>query len=493
MRHFVLAVPIVMAMSCSAVAQQAPSPDDLEAIGRAATIIREQGASHPLLRDLADQAEAIAGEQRQQSQPLAMPKKGQLTLFVSASMGDEGLKRAFGAASGDPEVTIVFRGALPGETFTQVARRLAVLIEDIDPRPNVAIHPKSFRDHRVASVPTIIEPATGKVIRGTVMAETFRERAEDATETDLGTVGPVSDIVEPDLALLIKERIAEIDVERRAKESVASYWQRAPFIDVPKARERRVRRLDPTVITENDLRDHEGAASRSRRRQDQPARRAALHQPDPDLRRNRSRRASNGRRSHIRPDRTTILITTRIDRDVGWPAWKELHQALGLPVYLLQVQDRRALRPRSDTDHDRSRPRRRDAPDHRGRADRSGEPVMTWRRLILAGLMHLVHARDPSRRPPRRKRTTTTEDAGSVDCPDADGLGASLVNNICWDCIFPIRIAGADISLGDSFVPARAARAPVCVCGNCVGFTVGMWEPARMVELVRGNPHARRL
>ena len=54
------------------------------------------------------------------------------------------------------------------------------------------------------------------------------------------------------------------------------------------------------------------------------------------------------------------------------------------------------------------------------------------------------------------------EGTGSIDCPEADGLGASLVNNICWDCIFPIRIAGADISLGDSFVPARAARTPVC-------------------------------
>ena len=180
MRRGLLVVPIVMVMGFSAIAQQAPSPDDLETIGRAATIFREQGVSHPLLRDLADQAEAIAGDQQPQSRPLAMPKKGQLILFVSASMGNEGLKRAFRAASGDPDVTIVFRGALPGEKFTQVARRLTRLLEDIDPKPNVAIHPKSFRDHRITSVPTMIEPATGNVIRGTVMAKTFRQRAEEA-------------------------------------------------------------------------------------------------------------------------------------------------------------------------------------------------------------------------------------------------------------------------------------------------------------------------
>jgi conjugal transfer pilus assembly protein TraU len=109
---------------------------------------------------------------------------------------------------------------------------------------------------------------------------------------------------------------------------------------------------------------------------------------------------------------------------------------------------------------------------------------MTWRHLILAGLMHLTMLMFVL--PAFAQETDDgAEDTGSVDCPDADGLGASLVNNICWDCIFPIRIAGADISLGDSFVPARAARSPVCLCGNCVGFTVGMWEPARMVELVR--------
>ena len=77
-----------------------------------------------------------------------------------------------------------------------------------------------------------------------------------------------------------------------------------------------------------------------------------------------------------------------------------------------------------------------------------------------------------------------SEEAGGIDCPDADGLGASLVSNICWDCIFPIRIVGVDIQVGDGFVPARAASAPVCICGNCIGYTAGMWEPARMVELV---------
>lgn len=328
---------LVYTMASPAWAQQAQSPEDLEAIGRAATILRQQSGSNPLLNDLASQADAITREQQRQSRPLTMPTKGQLILFASASLGDEGLKRAFRAASGDPDVTIVFRGALPGEKLKQVTRRLADLLDGIDPRPNVAIHPKSFRDHHVTLVPTIVEPATGKMIRGTVRADTFRQRTEEATEIDLGTIGPMSEVIEPDLVELIKERIAEVDVEIRAKESVASYWRRAPFIDVPKAREPRVRRLDPTVTTKNDLRDHEGriiapAGTRINPLAAMPftSRLLIFDGTDIDER--------QWAVDHIREDRKTILITTRIDRDLGWPAWKDLHQSLGLPVYLLQAK-----------------------------------------------------------------------------------------------------------------------------------------------------------
>ncbi|NJO39076.1 MAG: hypothetical protein HC871_17605, partial [Rhizobiales bacterium] len=40
-----------------ALAQPTPSIDDLEAIGEAAAILREQGRASPVLRDLANQAE----------------------------------------------------------------------------------------------------------------------------------------------------------------------------------------------------------------------------------------------------------------------------------------------------------------------------------------------------------------------------------------------------------------------------------------------------
>ncbi len=328
---------LLLLVTTPAWAEPAPSADDLAAIGRAADILREQGGSNPLLRELAHQADEIANGQLPQSQALFMPKKGKVILFLSASLGDEALKQAFAAASGDPDVTIVFRGMLPGEKLSDVMKRLGALFKDIESRPNIALNPKSFRDHRVTFVPTLVEPATGKRISGTILAKTFLDRAGQTTAFDLGRIGPVSEIIEPDLAEEIKARVAAVDVETRARKRVATYWQRAPFIDVPKAHERRIRRLDPTVTTENDLRDHEGrllapAGTRINPMAALPftSRILIFDGTDPAER--------QWVRDHIREDQKTILITTRIDREVGWPAWKSLHQALGRPVYLLQAK-----------------------------------------------------------------------------------------------------------------------------------------------------------
>lgn len=321
----------------SVAAQQSHSPADLEAVGRAAEVLKEQGYGNPLLRGLADEAASIAAEPLQQSRPLSLPTAGKFILFASASMGDEGLKRAFTHAKGRENLTIVFRGALPDEKLSQLVHRLAGLLDGIEPKPNIAIHPKSFRDHGITHVPTIVEPATGKTIRGTINTDVFKDRANRTAETDLGTVGPVRGIAEPDLVGLIKARMADVDVEGRAKRAVSTYWHRASFIDVPKAKERRIRYFDPTIETENDLRDHEGRLIAPAGTKINPL--AALPFTSRIIIFDGTDAAERQwAKERVLDDRNTILITTRIDRDVGWPAWKTLHEGLGHPVYLLQAQ-----------------------------------------------------------------------------------------------------------------------------------------------------------
>jgi conjugal transfer pilus assembly protein TraW len=119
--------------------------------------------------------------------------------------------------------------------------------------------------------------------------------------------------------------------------SVSSYWRRASFVELPKAIEHRVRRLDPTVTTENELRDHEGrlivpAGATINPLEMLPfsSRLVVFDGADAEER--------AWAMEKIEPESKTILITTGIDRDVGWPAWKKLHEDLGQPVYLLPAK-----------------------------------------------------------------------------------------------------------------------------------------------------------
>ena len=77
---------------------------------------------------------------------------------------------------------------------------------------------------------------------------------------------------------------------------------------------------------------------------------------------------------------------------------------------------------------------------------------------------------------------------GAPNCPDGSILGPQLMTDICWDCIFPIMLGGAMIGGGD--IPSRAADQSVCLCTDglglpSVGIAMGMWEPARLIEVVR--------
>lgn len=58
-----------------------------------------------------------------------------------------------------------------------------------------------------------------------------------------------------------------------------------------------------------------------------------------------------------------------------------------------------------------------------------------------------------------------------------------MFTNICWSCIVPMKIAGQDFG-GNA--PSGASSSPLCMCNPPFpGLTVGMWQPARLIELVR--------
>lgn len=76
-------------------------------------------------------------------------------------------------------------------------------------------------------------------------------------------------------------------------------------------------------------------------------------------------------------------------------------------------------------------------------------------------------------------------------CPDAQVLSANLITDICWECLFPIQIAGTKMGSGDK--PSKAAvNSALCACNDNLGvphpgFGTAMWQPTRLIEVVTGS------
>jgi len=76
-------------------------------------------------------------------------------------------------------------------------------------------------------------------------------------------------------------------------------------------------------------------------------------------------------------------------------------------------------------------------------------------------------------------------------CQTGNGM-MDLTEALCWDCLFPLSIAGEEVMSGpsDNDTPSMAS-VPVCICPApypqyyTVGISMSYWEPARYVETVR--------
>lgn len=75
-------------------------------------------------------------------------------------------------------------------------------------------------------------------------------------------------------------------------------------------------------------------------------------------------------------------------------------------------------------------------------------------------------------------------------CQNAEIISGKLITDICWDCVFPMRIAGSPMGTSSDPVPSKAVSTPFCLCTDDVGVshpgvTTSMWEPARLIEFQR--------
>jgi conjugal transfer pilus assembly protein TraU len=70
------------------------------------------------------------------------------------------------------------------------------------------------------------------------------------------------------------------------------------------------------------------------------------------------------------------------------------------------------------------------------------------------------------------------------------GKFPNIITDVCWECIFPIRIGGVNVTPGHED-GSKAGGSPICVCPKpplmlpTPGIRVSYWEPVRLVDVTR--------
>lgn len=74
----------------------------------------------------------------------------------------------------------------------------------------------------------------------------------------------------------------------------------------------------------------------------------------------------------------------------------------------------------------------------------------------------------------------------SIMAGNCVGKFVNPITDICWKCIFPIRIAGLKVASGEP--DPKGSKGPLCTCGTPIpriGIPISFWEPARLVDVTR--------
>ena len=62
------------------------------------------------------------------------------------------------------------------------------------------------------------------------------------------------------------------------------------------------------------------------------------------------------------------------------------------------------------------------------------------------------------------------------------------ITDVCWECLFPISIGPVSIGRASGAPDTPNPGSPICFCGSPIpriGLSLGVWEPARLVDVTR--------
>lgn len=178
-------------------------------------------------------------------------------IFASFSLGEQGLKDVFIAASGRADTAVVFRGVAEGERIDEAMYRIQAIAKMVEPIPNVMLQPSLFREYNVTVAPTLVmRGEDGKAIasvRGLYRPDWIAEQVENNKSGDLGFLGPAELIAERDLVEVMMERAQAIDWEEKKQNAVKRAWNNTYMAKLPPADIERERKVPATVMVTKDI------------------------------------------------------------------------------------------------------------------------------------------------------------------------------------------------------------------------------------------------
>lgn len=271
------------------------------------------------------------------------PVGRRIEVFVSLSIGDAALREVLEETSGRADVIVVFRGIPEALSFADGIRAIQRLARDFDTPPTIVIDPARFRALGVAEVPAIALHVDGNRIataRGITGIDAFLARVTSGKRGDMGRLGPVRPIAEPDLISVLEQRLLMRDFAPAKASAMKRYFGRVDFVPLPAAREPRRRSVDPAVIVTRDITDADGRVLVEAGRRINPldlfpfgSRLIVFDATD-------RAQLEVARRAMREAESKAILLTTRLDRDAGWEGLKRLEDEMRAPIYLLTPEVR---------------------------------------------------------------------------------------------------------------------------------------------------------
>ncbi|WP_240043079.1 TrbC family F-type conjugative pilus assembly protein [Photorhabdus luminescens] len=257
-------------------------------------------------------------------------------VLVSSTLGDDELKDMMHDYDGRNDMALVIRGVKEKKNLLQELTRWQQLVLDSGAKVTVYLDPVIFKSYSVISIPTIIHEKNGEfVARVTGITNIDYLKGKKG---DLGTAGPVKDVVEKSLMDMIEEGIKNLDFEKMKLHAIDNYWPRQKLQEFPEAKSRATHHIDPTVIIPQNITAPNGNVITKKGRMNPLDIMPFYHKLIFfDARVEWQRKFARMQFENTEPGITPILITTNVYGN-GWQTFKDTTLYYGEKARLYMIQ-----------------------------------------------------------------------------------------------------------------------------------------------------------